>query len=208
MTREPNDIRIRDLGLIDYVAAWERMKAFNSSRCADTADEFWWLQHHPVYTQGLNCRATTLTATDIPIVASDRGGQMTYHGPGQLVGYALIDIKRRGKGVRWLVSLLEQAVIDLLEGFQIRGEHRPGAPGVYVRQRKIAALGLRVRRGSSYHGLSVNVDMDLQPFQNIDPCGYKDLEVTQLRDLGVSVSIDGVRERLEDHVRRLLREFA
>ncbi len=204
MRVEPGYVRTLDLGLVDYVEVWERMKAFNASRNAYTPDELWWLEHYPVYTRGMSCRDSTLEPTDIPIVASDRGGQLTYHGPGQLVGYALIDIKRRGKGVKWLVTLLEQAVIELLECYQIRGVRRPGAPGVYVQGKKIAALGLRVRRGSSYHGLSVNVDMDLQPFLNINPCGYKDLAVTQLKDLGVTDSVDEVRAWLAERVATLL----
>jgi lipoyl(octanoyl) transferase len=198
------EVQMRDLGVVDYLQVWEAMKAFNEARTADTRDEVWWVQHPPVYTQGLNCDMSTLTASDIPVVATDRGGQITYHGPGQLIVYPLLDIKRRAKGIKWLVNLLEQLIIDFLAIHDIQGERRTRAPGVYVRGEKIAALGLRVRRGASYHGLSFNVDMDLAPFANIDPCGFEDLEVTQLRDLGVPLSIGEVQDRLSSQLRALL----
>ncbi len=190
------EVQMRDLGVVDYMRVWKAMKAFNEARTAATRDEVWWVQHLPVYTQGLNCDMSTLTASDIPVVAADRGGQITYHGPGQLLVYPLLDIKRRAKGIKWLVNLLEQLIIEFLATHDIRGERKAGAPGVYVQGKKIAALGLRVRRGASYHGLSFNVDMDLVPFANIDPCGFEDLEVTQLRDLGVPLSIDEVQAQL------------
>ncbi len=198
------EVRIRDLGVVDYSQVWEAMKAFNESRTAATHDEVWWVQHPPVYTQGLNCDMATLSPSDIPVVATDRGGQITYHGPGQLVVYPLLDIKRRGRGIKWLVNLLEQLIIDFLANHAVHGERKAGAPGVYVRGRKIAALGLRVRRGASYHGLSFNVDMDLAPFANIDPCGFEGLEVTQLRDLGVLLSIGEVQQQLSDRLLNLL----
>ncbi len=198
------EIQMCDLGVVDYMPVWEAMKAFNEVRTADTRDEVWWVQHPPVYTQGLNCDRSTLTASDIPVIATDRGGQITYHGPGQLVVYPLLDIKRRAKGIRWLVNLLEQLIIDFLAIHKIQGERKTGAPGVYVHGKKIAALGLRVRRGASYHGLSFNVDMDLVPFSNIDPCGFEDLEVTQLRDLGVPLSISEVQARLSTQLFALL----
>ncbi len=198
-------VRIRELGLVDYGATWQAMRAFTERRDCATCDEIWLLQHEPVYTQGLNCRAGTRGATRIPIVATDRGGQITYHGPGQVVAYVLVDLRRRGRGAKWLVELLEQSVIDLLDSFGVHGERRSGAPGVYVNDKKVAALGLRIRRGSSYHGVSLNVDMDLSPFANIDPCGYQGLEVTQLTDLGIDLSVDEAQSRLRDHLASLLR---
>ncbi len=190
------EVQMRDLGVVDYLQVWEAMKAFNEARTTATHDEVWWVQHPPVYTQGLNCDMSTLRASDIPVIATDRGGQITYHGPGQLVVYPLLDIKRRAKGIKWLVNLLEQLIIDFLAIHDIHGERKAGAPGVYVQGKKIAALGLRVRRGASYHGLSFNVAMDLAPFANIDPCGFEGLDVTQLRDLGVPLSVNQVQEQL------------
>jgi lipoyl(octanoyl) transferase len=198
------EVQMRDLGMRDYKRVWEAMKAFNEARSVDTRDEVWWVQHPPVYTQGLNCNMSTLTASDIPVIATDRGGQITYHGPGQLVVYPLLDIKRRARGIKWLVNLLEQLIIDYLTIHDIQGERKTGAPGVYVRGKKIAALGLRVRRGASYHGLSFNVDMDLAPYANIDPCGFEGLEVTQLKDLGVRLSISEVQAQLRTQLHALL----
>ncbi|MFZ0488553.1 MAG: lipoyl(octanoyl) transferase LipB [Arenicellales bacterium] len=192
----PQDPVTRRLGLSDYETVWREMQRFVECRGPGTADELWLLQHPPVYTLGLNCRMSTLGSSAIPVVHSDRGGQITYHGPGQAIAYPLLDIRRRGTGVKHLVGLLEQAVINLLEGYGIEGHRRDKAPGVYVHGRKISALGIRIRRGSSYHGLSLNVDMDLTPFENIDPCGYEGLEVTQLRDLGVADDIETVQEKL------------
>jgi lipoyl(octanoyl) transferase len=174
------------------------MKSFTASRTADTADEIWLLEHAPVYTYGLAGRSEHLPRGDnvIPVLKVDRGGQVTYHGPGQLVAYALLDLGRRGLSVRGLVRALERAVIDLIGEFGIRATTRDGAPGVYVGDAKVAALGLRIRRGCSYHGLSLNVSMDLAPFAAIDPCGYPDLKVTRLRDLGVSEPLETLGERL------------
>ena len=174
------------------------MQSFTEARVADTPDEIWLLQHPPVYTYGVAGRAEHLPSIDtvIPVIKVDRGGQVTYHGPGQIVVYTLIDLRRRGLTVRSLVRSLEQAVIDTLAELEVHGERREGAPGVYVADAKVAALGLRIRNGCSYHGLSLNVDMDLSPFAAIDPCGYPDLRVTQLRNLGVSASIEHVGERL------------
>lgn len=161
------------------------MQEFTATRNANAADELWLVEHPPVYTQGMNGKPEhLLDLGDIPLVQTDRGGQVTYHGPGQVVVYVLIDLRRRGWGVRQLVGLLEQAVIDLLTGYGITAHTRRDAPGVYVQGKKIAALGLRVRHGCSYHGLSLNVAMDLAPFQRINPCGYAGLEVTQLCDEG------------------------
>jgi lipoyl(octanoyl) transferase len=175
---------IRDLGLTDYTPVWHAMQAFTNTREANTPDELWVLQHNPVFTQGQAGKPEhVLDAHGIPVIQSDRGGQVTYHGPGQLVIYFLLDVRRRGFGVRTLVDLIESSVISVLGSYGIEAELRKGAPGVYVKERKIAALGLRVRKGGSLHGLSLNVDMDLTPFSYINPCGYAGMEVTQLRDL-------------------------
>ena len=183
--------KMRYLGQVAYTQSWQDMQAFTDARQADTPDEFWFLQHPPVYTLGKNGKAEhILNAADIPVVNSDRGGQVTYHGPGQLVVYALVDIRRLGMGVRELVTCLEQSVIDLLSGYGITAQARADAPGVYVNHAKIAALGLRIRRGCSFHGLSLNLDMDLEPFSRINPCGYEGLEVTQLSSLLADTHID------------------
>jgi lipoyl(octanoyl) transferase len=176
-----NLIHVRHLGLRDYETVWQEMQAFTESRNTETADEIWLVQHSPVFTLGLNGKPEhILDAGNIPVVKCDRGGQVTYHGPGQLVVYLLLDLRRRDLGVKALVYKMEQAIIDLLAEFQITGKRREGAPGIYVNGAKIAALGLRVRRGCCYHGLSLNVDMDLTPFARINPCGYSDLRSAQL----------------------------
>lgn len=195
---------VRRLGVTDYETVWQDMRRFVEQRDEDAPDELWLLEHPPVYTRGLNCTMDPLGPSGIPVIQSDRGGQITYHGPGQLIVYALLDIRRRALGVKRLVSLLEQSVIDLLEDYDIQGKRRDNAPGVYVDGRKIAALGIRVRRGCSYHGLSLNIDMDLRPFRDIDPCGFEGLEVTQLRDLGVRDSFEVVEEDLTRALLRLL----
>lgn len=193
----PSSLAVKYLGLVDYVPTWRAMQDFTAQRTAHTPDELWLLQHPPVYTLGLAGKPEhILRASTIPIIPVDRGGQVTYHGPGQVVAYVLLDLKRRGYGVRELVQRLEQSVIDLLDGYGIQAERRAKAPGVYIAERKIAALGLRIKRGMSYHGLALNVDMDLAPFQAINPCGYEGLEVTQLRALGVDESPDTVARRL------------
>jgi lipoyl(octanoyl) transferase len=184
---------LKRLGTVEYESAFEAMRAFTSSRNESTADELWLLEHPPVYTLGQGAEAAVRNGASIPLVKTDRGGDLTYHGPGQVVLYTLVDLARRGIQVRQFVSLLEQSVIDLLGG---RGERTPGAPGVYVDGAKIAALGIRVRRGRAYHGLALNVDMDLSPFFAIDPCGYPGLAVTQTRDLGFSDPVEVVGERL------------
>lgn len=179
---------LRNLGLQDYVAVWQQMQQFTAERATECADEIWVTEHHPVYTLGLNGKAEhLLTETDIPVVASDRGGQITYHGPGQLVIYLLADLRRLGSGPRQMVTILENAVIDTLKQYGIESRARADAPGVYVKGKKIASLGLRIKRGCCYHGLSLNNDMDLRPFKNINPCGYPGLEVTQLTDYSVKV---------------------
>jgi lipoyl(octanoyl) transferase len=191
---------VKRLGRVAYEWALESMRTFTAARSADTLDELWLLEHHPVYTLGQGAGHPGVGGA-IRLVKSDRGGDITYHGPGQLVAYTLVDLARRGITVRQFVWLLEQAVIDLLGP---RGERRAGAPGVYVDGAKVAALGIRVRQGRAYHGVSLNVDMDLAPFRAIDPCGYPGLAVTQMRDLGYTESADLAGERLAQHlVRRI-----
>ncbi len=173
------------------------MRAFSANRTDHTADEFWLVQHRPVYTLGRNGKKQhILNPGDIPIVEVDRGGQVTYHGPGQIVLYLLLDMHRNRFGVRQVVSAMEAAVVRLLEQYDIASRADPNAPGVYVAGKKIASLGLRISRGKSYHGLALNVDMDLQPFLGINPCGYEGLEVTQIKDFTADVTIPGTEERL------------
>jgi lipoyl(octanoyl) transferase len=193
---------VRRLGRTLYEPAWRAMQEFTAQRGADSADELWLTEHLPVYTLGVAGRSEHLprTATGIPVINSDRGGQITYHGPGQIIVYLLLDLRRNGLTVRSLVRTMEQAVIDLLAAYGIAGEGRAGAPGVYVDGAKIAALGLRIRNGCSYHGLALNVDMDLSPFHTIDPCGYSGLAVTQARDLGVVDGVQSVGEKLVVHL--------
>ena len=180
-------MQVRILGLTDYEATWRAMQAFTAQRTADTPDELWLTEHPPVYTLGLNRRdVRSPWRDDIPVVLTDRGGKITYHGPGQVVMYTLFDLSRRSLTVRQLVDRLEGAIIDLLAGHNIAAEGRADAPGVYVNGSKIASLGLRLKNGCCYHGLSLNVDMDLSPFTAIDPCGYQGLQVTQTSDLGIS----------------------
>jgi lipoyl(octanoyl) transferase len=181
----------RVLGLVDYEPTWRAMQHFTETRDGATPDELWLLEHPPVFTLGLNGNpAHVLAPGDIPVVHIDRGGQVTYHGPGQLVVYPLLDLKRAKLGIRDLVCALEQAVIDTLAGYGVEGGTRRGAPGVYVDARKIASVGLRVRRGCTYHGLAFNVGMNLEPFRRINPCGYAGLEVTQVADLGGPAEVD------------------
>lgn len=190
---------VRELGEADYAQTLERMRSFTAGRDAGTVDELWLLQHPSVYTQGVAGRAEHLLAPGaIPVVQADRGGQTTYHGPGQWVLYLLVDLRRRGLGVRALVDLIEQAVVATLAASGVSGAPDPRAPGVYVEGAKIAALGLRIRRGCSYHGLSLNVDMDLEPFSRINPCGYAGLTVTSMRQLlgDDCPPMDAVAERL------------
>ena len=201
-----SDFLLRRLGRADYRPTWQAMQAFTAERQPATADELWLLEHPPVFTQGQAGRAEhLLTDLGIPVVAIDRGGQITYHGPGQVVVYVLLDLKRRGYGVKELVHRLEQAIIDRLADYGLQAQRRAQAPGVYVYQAKIAALGLRIRNGCSYHGLSLNVAMDLSPFAAINPCGYPNLAVTQLRDLGVAADPTTVGEDLLEDLQRALR---
>ena len=179
-----NSVLVRQLGYQEYEPVWKKMQAFTEQRDANTEDEIWLLQHPPVFTQGLNGKPEhILSSSTIPVIEIDRGGQVTYHGPGQLIVYCLIDLKRKNFGIRQMVSALEQSVIDFLADLQIKAVARKDAPGVYVDDAKISALGLRVKRGCSYHGLSINIDMDMSPFQQINPCGYEGLAVTQLKNL-------------------------
>ncbi len=195
----PNHIVVKYLGMSDYQKTWGAMKDFTNRRNSATNDEIWITEHAPVFTQGLNGRAEhLLNPGDIPVVQIDRGGQVTYHGPGQLVLYCLLDITRLGLGVKGLVTRIEKSVIDLLAGYQVESHGKKDAPGVYVDRAKIAALGLRIRKGCCYHGLSMNIDMDLEPFTRINPCGYADLAVTQLRDLGIADGIEQVGHSLAE----------
>ncbi len=188
---------VRRLGRVDYRPTWRKMQAFTERRDDATADEIWLLEHPPVYTLGMaGDPSHVLAAGDIPVVKIDRGGQVTYHGPGQLVVYPLLDLRRLKLGVRDLVSLLEQAVIDCVASYGIAAAARHDAPGVYVEDRKLAALGLRIRRGCSFHGLALNVAMDLSPFAGINPCGFEGLEVTQLADLGAPTDLERVADDL------------
>ena len=174
-------LHVRRLGRADYEPVWRAMQQFTDARTDQTADELWLLEHPPVFTQGQAGKAEHLLAPgDIPVIQVDRGGQVTYHGPGQIVAYPLVDIRRRHIAVRDLVRRIEEAIIRVLDQHGVTGERRAGAPGIYVEGAKIAALGLRVRRGCSFHGLALNVDMDLEPFRRINPCGFRGLEVTQL----------------------------
>jgi len=177
-------VTVSEFGLVDYAESLEAMREFASKRAPEEQDQIWLLQHPSIYTQGTSCTQVPLNPSDIPLIKTDRGGQITYHGPGQIVMYPQLNIRRYQLGVKALVAKLEQAVLDVLATDAIEAHRRDDAPGVYVKGAKVAALGLRLRRGNSYHGLSLNVDMDLSPFANIDPCGYQGLEVTQMRDLG------------------------
>lgn len=192
----------RNLGLVDYTESWTAMRAFTDQRDVDTPDEIWFVEHPPVFTQGLAGSPSHLLAPgDIPVVQSDRGGQVTYHGPGQLVAYVLLDLRRLGLGPRELVRRLEAAIITVLANYCLQGQRRTGAPGVYVDEAKIAALGLRVRRQCSYHGLALNVAPDLSPFSRINPCGFSGLAVTSLAQLGKRATLAEVTALLEQALR-------
>ena len=196
---------LRSLGVRDYQTTWQAMRDFTDARREGTPSEAWLVQHPPVFTQGQAGRAEhVIDAGDIPVVQTDRGGQVTYHGPGQLVLYLLLSLRTAGLGVRGLVSLMEQSVIDLLATHGIEAVARADAPGVYVDGCKIASLGLRVRRGYSYHGLALNVDNDLEPFRRINPCGFPGLAVTRTRDLGIDVAPEVLGEQLAGIIARQL----
>lgn len=206
MNESHNTVQVRDLGLTQYAEVFSAMQEFTAQRTPATPDELWFTQHHPVFTQGQAGREEHLLAPgDIPVVQTDRGGQVTYHGPGQLVGYLLFNLKARGLGPRSLVRGIEASICRLLAGYGIDAANRDDAPGVYVGGAKIASLGLRIRRGCSYHGLSLNVDMSLAPFAQINPCGLIGIEVTQMADLSGTVEMRKVQEQLQ---RCLLEEFS
>jgi lipoyl(octanoyl) transferase len=201
MVYSPSPPLIKQLGLQPYEPVWQQMQAFTNERNEDTPDEIWLVEHHPVFTLGQAGKPEhLLDPGTIPVVQTDRGGQVTYHGPGQLVCYLMLNLRRHKLGVRQLVTLIEQSIIDLLQDYNINSAARPDAPGVYVKQAKIAALGLRVRHGCSFHGLSLNIDMDLEPFSRINPCGYPDMKVTQMRDLTAGATIATVSDGLLKHI--------
>lgn len=201
-----NSVIVRYLATENYADTLKKMQQFNAQRSNNTADEIWLLQHPPVFTLGTNSKPEhLLNPAAIPVVQSDRGGQVTYHAPGQLIAYVMLDIKRKKLGIRSLVSALENAVIDMLQGFSIEAQADAKAPGVYVAGEKIAALGLRIRQGSSYHGLSLNVDMDLADFARINPCGYAGMKVTSLKQLGVGLSVEQSKVLLLDALCRQLK---
>jgi len=196
---------VRNLGLVDYEPTWRAMQRFTDQRAPDTPDEIWFLEHPPVFTLGMNAsRDHVIAPGDIPVVQIDRGGQVTYHGPGQLVVYPLVDLRRAGLGVRDIVTALERSVIDYAAVLGIVAECRKKAPGVYVDGRKLASVGIRVRRGASYHGVALNISVDLEPFRRINPCGYPDLEMTRLADLGPVDSVADAAGALQPHLLRHL----
>jgi lipoyl(octanoyl) transferase len=196
---------IRQLGLVEYEPTWRAMQRFTDERDAATPDEIWFLEHPPVFTLGMNASAAHVLAPGgIPVVQIDRGGQVTYHGPGQLVVYALVDLRRAQLGVRDLVTALETSVIDLAAGFAISAQSRRSAPGVYVNGKKLASIGIRVRRGASYHGLALNVALDLEPFRRINPCGYPGLEMTQASELGGPATVAEAAAALQPILLRAL----
>jgi len=197
-------MHIENLGLRPYQEIWDAMRAYTAARDTDSADQIWLVQHPPVYTQGQAGKPEHLLAPgDIPVIQIDRGGQITYHGPGQIVMYLLLDIRRAGIGIRALVSLIEESVIGFLQEQGIRAQSRADAPGVYVDGKKIASLGLRVRGGCTYHGVALNVDMDLEPFSRINPCGLVGMQMTQLRDLGVALDADAAGTALAARFQRI-----
>ena len=205
VTDSVDRLLVRTLGLQDYDATFDAMRSFTASRNASTPDEIWFVQHQPVYTRGVSCKDRPWgDGSYIKLVDSDRGGQITYHGPGQLIAYLMLDLRRRGMGIRQLVSRIECVIVEMLSRYGIAGSTRSGAPGVYIGDAKIAALGLRVRNGCTYHGLSLNVDMDLTPYGFIHPCGYESLSVTQLKDLGVTSDLTDLEAALAAHFKENL----
>lgn len=197
MSSTTHPLILRELGLQDYLAVWRAMQTFTLQRKDNTTDELWLVEHPPVFTLGLNGkREHLLRPGNIPVIDVDRGGQVTYHGPGQLVFYPLLNLQRHKLGVRQLVTLLEQLVIDLLARYQISAQSRADAPGVYVDGAKIAALGLRIKRGGSYHGLALNIKMDLEPFSRINPCGYENMPVTQCHDLNIQADVKTIATQM------------
>lgn len=200
-----SDIVIKLLGRVDYLETWQQMKQFTANRSDDTKDELWLLEHDPLFTQGQAGKAEhILSAGNIPVYPVDRGGQVTYHGPGQLVAYTLVDLKRRNIGVRSFVTLLEQAVINMLAREDIHAVRKKDAPGVYVDDAKVAALGLRVKKNCTYHGLAINIDMDLSPYERINPCGYANMAVTSFKKLGSKISFDTAQNIFTDEFLNLI----
>lgn len=198
-------ILTRHLGIQPYLSVWNDMKCFTVERNEDTQDELWLLEHLPVYTQGQAGKPEhILNPHSIPIIHSDRGGQVTYHGPGQLVVYILMDIRRRHLGVRTLVCQLEKTIITLLKQYEIKAQTRTGAPGVYVDEKKIASIGLRVKNGCTYHGIALNVAMDLKPFSGINPCGYAQLQMTQMNEYSQDITTELVGKQFIQHFLRIL----
>jgi lipoyl(octanoyl) transferase len=192
-------------GRQDYVPLWREMQEFTDTRDDSTPDEIWFVEHPPVFTMGLNASEEHLLAPgDIPVVQIDRGGQVTFHGPGQLMVYPLIDLRRSNTGVRTLVTALEQSVVDLVADYDVEAVADPEAPGVYVSGDKLASVGLRIRRGSSFHGMALNVDIDLEPFSRINPCGYAELQMTDLRRLGIDLELERTAEKILPHFLRQL----
>lgn len=205
MSVDFNQLIVRSFGLTDYQPIWQKMLDFTLQRQADTQDEIWLLQHQPVFTQGQAGKAEHLLAPgDIPVVQVDRGGQVTYHGPGQLVAYCLIDLQRKKWSIKQLVCAIEKAVINLLTDYNITSQVKNGAPGIYVNEKKICSLGLRIKRGCSFHGLALNVSMDMQPFERINPCGYQGLKMTQIAELG---GPNDVKQVADDLIQHLLQQF-
>jgi lipoyl(octanoyl) transferase len=198
---------VKSLGVVEYQPTWDAMKAFTAARTRETPDEIWLLQHPPTYTQGQAGKPEhLLNARDIPVIKIDRGGQITYHGPGQIVAYLLLDLRRWKLNVRELVRLMEQTAVNVLAEHNITAQGREDAPGVYVGDAKIAALGLKIRNGCCYHGLSLNVDMDLTPFAGINPCGYQGLRVTQIKDFGASTEVSNIEQQLAQQIIVLLQK--
>ena len=195
-------IKIKEKGLQDYASTWKEMVSFTENRNSQTEDELWTLEHRSVFTQGLSGKPEhLLKKTKIEVIKSDRGGQITYHGPGQLIVYCMIDIKRLGIGVKQMVSIIEMSIMDVLSDYSIKSHKVSGAPGVYVKGSKIAALGLKVKQGKTYHGLSLNIDMNLAPYDLINPCGYKDLNVTQMSNLTDNkLELDTIKEKLTKYL--------
>ena len=201
-----SELLVRELGHQPYEPVWRAMQEFTNTRDESTPDEIWFCEHESVFTLGLNTRPEHLLAPgDIPVIQIDRGGQVTYHGPGQLMIYPLIDLRRAGLGVRDLVTALEQCVVDLASDYGIEAASRCDAPGVYIDGVKLASVGLRIRRGCSFHGMALNVDVDLEPFSRINPCGFEGLELTDLARLGADSSLDTVRDKLLPHLLRHLK---
>ena len=202
-------IQIKDMGLRNYAETYAAMRNFNNQRQSTTIDQIWLLEHPPVYTLGLSATGEHLLNTGtIPVIKTDRGGQVTYHGPGQLIAYLLIDLNRRPYRVKKLISSMEQSVIDYLREHDIQAERKAGAPGVYIQGEKVAALGVRVRQGRTYHGLAFNIDMDLEPFKGVNPCGYAGLRCTQLANIVKNITVAQVKARLPEHLFRHLDQAA